>query len=91
MPRSVTLLEGKQDPFFGLHSFFYSQLTMVANSPVRLDGNPRASGIYDSIMAARAHGIEVPLELSAESVTDTLVSLFTFTMLASLSDGEKRF
>jgi hypothetical protein len=75
MTKLVTSLAGKYHRRSIM--FFFLVLTrwwgVGSVRPVRIDGSPRASGIYDSIMAARAHGIHVPPELASERVTSVLV------------------
>ncbi|KAF9788558.1 phosphoglycerate mutase-like protein [Thelephora terrestris] len=44
----------------------------IGGNPVRLDGKPRASGILDTVRAARAHGIRIPEELRDNTVMDVL-------------------
>lgn len=44
----------------------------IGGNPVRLDGKPRASGILDTVRAARAHGINIPPELRDNAVIDPL-------------------
>ncbi|CCA68200.1 related to acid phosphatase ACP2 precursor [Serendipita indica DSM 11827] len=40
--------------------------------PVRVDGKPRASGILDTIRAAKAHNIRVPREFNDQSTMDLI-------------------
>jgi len=44
----------------------------IGGNPVRLDGKPRASGILDTVRAARAHGISIPAELRDKAIMDPL-------------------
>lgn len=44
----------------------------IGGNPVRLDGKPRASGILDTVRAARAHGVKIPAELRDSAIIDPL-------------------
>ncbi|KAI0746993.1 phosphoglycerate mutase-like protein [Daedaleopsis nitida] len=44
----------------------------IGGNPVRLDGKPRASGILDTIRAAKAHGVKVPPEFDEKGVQDVI-------------------
>lgn len=44
----------------------------IKGKPVRVDGQPRASGILDSVRSAAAHGIPVPPEFWDPEVVDLL-------------------
>ncbi|GJE86567.1 phosphoglycerate mutase-like protein [Phanerochaete sordida] len=44
----------------------------LGGNPVRVDGRPRASGIFDTIRSATANGIPVPKEFTEKSVMDVI-------------------
>ncbi|KAG8814965.1 hypothetical protein FRC19_001371 [Serendipita sp. 401] len=44
----------------------------IDGEPVRIDGKPRASGILDTIRAAKAHGIRVPKDFNDPEVMDLI-------------------
>jgi len=44
----------------------------IGGNPVRLDGQPRASGILDTVRAARAHGIKIPAAFYSKAIMDPL-------------------
>ncbi|KAG8703055.1 hypothetical protein FRC09_004381 [Ceratobasidium sp. 395] len=52
---------------------FNSKLSKYINgNPIRIDGQPRLSGIMDTIRAADAHGIRVPPEFHDSSIVNDL-------------------
>lgn len=44
----------------------------IGGNPVRLDGRPRASGIFDTIRSACANGVQVPKEFREKGVMDVI-------------------
>ncbi|KAI5121801.1 hypothetical protein M0805_009793 [Coniferiporia weirii] len=44
----------------------------IGGNPIRVDGQPRASGILDTIRASIVHGIEVPPEFKDESIVEPI-------------------
>ncbi|KDQ60184.1 hypothetical protein JAAARDRAFT_32565 [Jaapia argillacea MUCL 33604] len=44
----------------------------IGGNPIRLDGKPRASGILDTVRAAQAHGIKVPVEFEEKGVIELI-------------------
>jgi len=44
----------------------------IGNNPVRLDGRPRASGIFDTVRSAVANNVSVPREFSEKGVLDLI-------------------
>ncbi|PAV20442.1 phosphoglycerate mutase [Pyrrhoderma noxium] len=44
----------------------------IGGNPIRIDGQPRASGILDTIRASVANGIDVPPEFKEKSVMDLI-------------------
>lgn len=44
----------------------------INGSPVRIDGRPRASGLFDTIRSAKAHGVKLPPEFDDAEVVDTI-------------------
>ncbi|KZP25686.1 phosphoglycerate mutase-like protein [Athelia psychrophila] len=57
----------------------------IGGNPIRVDGKPRASGIMDTIRAAKAHGIKVPPEFDDSSVVDLIEN----AVVAEWFDGYK--
>ncbi|KAG8830654.1 hypothetical protein FRC18_007770 [Serendipita sp. 400] len=50
----------------------YLLIRYIDGEPVRIDGKPRASGILDTIRAAKAHGIRVPKDFNDPEVMDLI-------------------
>lgn len=44
----------------------------IGGNPVRIDGRPRASGIFDTIRSAVANGVSVPKEFGEKGVMDVI-------------------
>ncbi|KAI0776494.1 histidine phosphatase superfamily [Irpex lacteus] len=44
----------------------------IGNNPVRLDGRPRASGIFDTVRSAMANNVSVPKEFHEKGVMDVI-------------------
>jgi len=57
----------------------------LGGNPIRVDGKPRASGVMDTIRAAKAHGIPVPPEFEDSSVVDVIEK----AVVAEWFDGYK--
>ncbi|KAK9448398.1 histidine phosphatase superfamily [Limtongia smithiae] len=55
-----------------LAGYTSSKLTDVLPNGVAIDGSPRASGIFDTVAACAAHGVDVPAGFKDKVVVDTL-------------------
>ncbi|KAH9939851.1 phosphoglycerate mutase-like protein [Amylocystis lapponica] len=62
----------------------------IGGNPVRLDGQPRASGILDTVKAAAAHGVPVPPEFNEEGVIGLLESAVVHEWFADKDEEVRR-
>lgn len=60
-------------------------LVPVLGAPLRIDSSPRASGVLDTLMVCRAHGIEVPRVFEDRRVLETLETAVVHEWSAKLS------
>ncbi|KZT41598.1 phosphoglycerate mutase-like protein [Sistotremastrum suecicum HHB10207 ss-3] len=44
----------------------------IRGNPIRIDGQPRLSGIFDTVRSAQANGVKVPPEFHDKAIMDTI-------------------
>ncbi|TFK22143.1 phosphoglycerate mutase-like protein [Coprinopsis marcescibilis] len=62
----------------------------IDGNPIRVDGRPRASGIFDTIRSAVAHGIEVPAEFKNETIISSIERAVTSEWFSGYKTEEVR-
>ncbi|KAH8115945.1 phosphoglycerate mutase-like protein [Phellopilus nigrolimitatus] len=62
----------------------------IGGNPIRLDGQPRASGILDTIRASTAHGIKVPPEFEDRSVMELIEKAVVTEWFADKTEEVRR-
>ncbi|KAI0777216.1 phosphoglycerate mutase-like protein [Trametes elegans] len=62
----------------------------IGGNPIRLDGQPRASGILDTVRAAEAHGVPVPPEFKEEGVIDLIEKAVVTEWFADRTEEVRR-
>ncbi|OCB89129.1 phosphoglycerate mutase-like protein [Sanghuangporus baumii] len=62
----------------------------IGGRPVRVDGQPRASGIMDTIRASKAHGIKVPPEFQDERIVGLIEKAVVTEWFADKTEEPRR-
>ncbi|KAG8695589.1 hypothetical protein FRC09_009064, partial [Ceratobasidium sp. 395] len=71
-PKDENLIAAAMDNNPKLEKFNSKLSKYINGNPIRIDGQPRLSGIMDTIRAADAHGIRVPPEFHDSSIVNDL-------------------
>ncbi|KAL5514341.1 hypothetical protein ACEPAG_2429 [Sanghuangporus baumii] len=62
----------------------------IGGRPIRVDGQPRASGILDTIRASKAHGIKVPPEFQDEQIMGLIEKAVVTEWFADKTEEPRR-
>ncbi|KAL5498675.1 hypothetical protein ACEPAH_2030 [Sanghuangporus vaninii] len=62
----------------------------IGGRPIRVDGQPRASGIMDTIRASKAHGIKVPPEFQDEQILGLIEKAVVTEWFADKTEEPRR-